>query len=306
MTKRLKKSEFILTYMIIITLACFVGGFFLGAGYMKGKIHSEQVAATEAVKEQAKKEQLLKEQKLYKEQDFVRFYYGVYAPALEVKNAHFNTLENLSGKSEKEQLSLLKELIDLAENKLQAVEKDIALATSPLLAQAQSGYAQSLRTYLDGIEQIVSAKNSNAMSPETIQAQLTLFTNSWLKAQSDLYKSIAIWESAYVTKRSLPKELPSNVTAVQWNTFPFHYRTYIAAEYLASLRLFQAFNPEDLTARLDLLLKSNEAKTLGIKDVPAAIRVLQATDAVRVGDFKNNRVKLYTDLRVPEMPMYTE
>ncbi|MGG1659609.1 hypothetical protein [Brevibacillus sp. NRS-1366] len=80
MTKRLKKSEFMMAYMIIITLACTVGGFFFGAHYMKTKLETEQTAALEAKQKEAEKERLLREQKLYSEQDFIRFYYAVYAP----------------------------------------------------------------------------------------------------------------------------------------------------------------------------------------------------------------------------------
>ncbi len=77
MTKRLKKSEFMMAYMIIITLACTVGGFFCGAHYMKTSIEAEQAAAMEAKQKEAEKEKMLREQKLYSEQDFIRFYYAV-------------------------------------------------------------------------------------------------------------------------------------------------------------------------------------------------------------------------------------
>jgi hypothetical protein len=70
------------------------------------------------------------------------------------------------------------------------------------------------------------------------------------------------------------------------------------------MKWFEPFNPEDLTARLDLLFQSSEAQTLGITDVPAAMRLLQASDAVRSGDFKQLQAKLYRNLKTPEIPLY--
>ncbi len=306
MSTRLNKSEFLLTYMIIITLACTVGGFFLGAGYMKSKMEAEQASALEAQKEQAKKERLLREQKLYSEQDFVRFYHSVYSPLLQLKQAHFQTMSQLPSLSQDAREDALDQLSKTAESTLNAVERDLPLAGSPLLAQAKASYEKSIRTYLDSIDQVLSDQNSNALAPDGIRPRLTLFTNSWLQAQGYLYKAVAMWESVYVNKMALPKQLPKNVTVSAWKEYPFHYRTYVAAEYLTQMKLYDAFNPEDLTARLDLLLRSQEASALGIKDISSAIRLLEATDAVRSGDFKELHPKLYNGLKVPELPLYRE
>lgn len=304
MTKRLKKSEFMMAYMIIITLACTVGGFFFGAHYMKTKIESEQVAAMEKEKKEAEKERLLREQKLYSEQDFIRFYYAVYAPALELKQAHFNAMARWNGMEKKEQANSLKKLIKDAEQTLKKVEKDVALPTSPLLLQAHANFSNSVRAYLDSMEQVLSDQNSNALTPASIAARMTLFRNSWLMGQEQLYQSFATWESAYVVKQPLPKDLPMTVTAAQWKKYPFHYRTYLVAASLSADKQWKTFNPEDLTARLDMLFASNDAQSLGIKDVTGAVRLLNATDAIHFGDFKQLHSRLYSGLKTPEIPLY--
>jgi hypothetical protein len=278
----------------------------LGAAYMKSKIEAEQAALLEAQKEQAEKERLLREQKLYNEQDFIRFYYSVYAPLLELKEAHFHTLARLPEQPRDAREQALDELSGKAKETLNALEKDLPLAGSPLLAQAKTYYEQSVRAYLDGIEHIRTEQNSNALTPDELQSRLTLFTNNWLKAQGFLYKALATWEAVYVNKHPLPKQLPQAVSVAAWKEYPFHYRTYLAAEYLSQMKLYDEFNPEDLTARLDMLLRSREATVLGIKEIPSAIRLLQATDAVRSGDFKQLQAKLYAGLQFPEMPIYRE
>ncbi|GED24018.1 hypothetical protein BAG01nite_01200 [Brevibacillus agri] len=304
MTKRLKKSEFMMAYMIIITLACGVGGFFFGAHYMKSSIEAEQAAALEAKQKEAEKEKLLREQKLYSEQDFIRFYYAVYAPALELKQAHFDAMANWGSLDQKGRSDALKQLEKLAEQTLKELEKKVPLPTSPLLTQAHANFTNSVRAYLDSMERIRSDQNSNAATPAAIASNLTLSQNSWLTAQEMVYHSVAAWESAYVEKKPMPQTAPATVTAAQWKQYPFHYRTYLAALFMSANKHWDSYNPEDLTARLDLLLASSESQTLGITDVAAAVKVLYATDAVHFGDFKKLNGKLYSVLNTPEIPLY--
>lgn len=304
MTKRLKRSEFMMAYMIIITLACTVGGFFFGAHYMKTSIEAEQAAAMEAKQKEAEKEKLLREQKLYSEQDFIRFYYAVYAPVLEWKQAHFEAMGKWGSLDQKGRTEALKHLEKLAQQTLKELEKNVPLPTSPLLAQAHTHYTNSVRAYLDSMEQIQSDQNSNAATPAAIASGLTLSQNSWLTAQEMVYHSVAAWESAYVVKKPMPEAVPATVTTAQWKQYPFHYRTYLAAQFMSANKRWDSYNPEDLTARLDLLLSSSESQTLGIKDVAAAVKVLHATDAVHSGDFKKLSGKLYSVLNTPEIPLY--
>ncbi|MBW5466616.1 hypothetical protein GPJ61_01840 [Brevibacillus formosus] len=302
MTKRLKRTEFMMAYMIIITLACTVGGFFFGAHYMKTQLESEQAAVLEAEKKEAEKEKLLREQKLYNEQDFIRFYYAVYAPLLDLKQAHFDTMGKWNQMSESERTEGLKQLSKLADQTRKELEKNVPLPTSPMLRQAHTTFTNSVRAYLDSMEQIRSDQNN--ATPATIGANLTLFQNNWLTAQEMVYHSIASWESAYVVKQAMPKQVPGTVNTAQWKQYPFHYRTYLAAVAMSASNQWSSYNPEDLTARLDLLIASNEVQALGIKDLAAAVKILNATDAVSAGDFKRLNTQLYSVLKAPEIPLY--
>lgn len=304
MTKRLKKSEFMMAYMIIITLACTVGGFFFGAHYMKTKIETEQAAVLEKQKQEAEKEKLLQSQKLYGEQDIIRFYYAVYGPVLDLKNKHFATMEKWQALNKKEQAEALEQLIDSAEETLENVQKSVPLQTSPLLIEARAHFTNSVRVYLDSMEQVRSDHNSNALTQSNIAERLTLFQNEWQTAQKSVFQAIATWESAYVVGEPLPAAIPTTVSVSQWKQYPFHYRTYLAAAAMSADKLWNAYNPEDLTARLDLLFAKGDAQSLGIHDVTAAIRLLKATDAVHAGDFKELKSQLYSSLQVPEIPLY--
>ncbi|PSK08036.1 hypothetical protein [Brevibacillus sp. NRRL NRS-603] len=291
-----------MAYMIIITLACTVGGFFFGAHYMKTQLESEQAAVLEAEKKEAEKEKLLREQKLYNEQDFIRFYYAVYAPLLDLKQAHFDTMGKWNQMSESERTEGLKQLSKLADQTRKELEKNVPLPTSPMLRQAHTTFTNSVRAYLDSMEQIRSDQNN--ATPASIGANLTLFQNNWLTAQEMVYHSIASWESAYVVKQAMPKQVPGTVNTAQWKQYPFHYRTYLAAVAMSASNQWSSYNPEDLTARLDLLIASNEVQALGIKDLAAAVKILNATDAVSAGDFKRLNTQLYSVLKAPEIPLY--
>ncbi|MGG1659608.1 hypothetical protein [Brevibacillus sp. NRS-1366] len=204
----------------------------------------------------------------------------------------------------KEQAESLKHLNKLAQQTKKELEKSVPLPTSPLLIQAHQLFTESLRAYLDSMEHVRSDQNSNALTPATIANSMTLFHNNWLMAQEKVYHSFAAWESAYVTKQPMPKETPTRVSTDQWKQYPFHYRTYLAAASMASGNQWQNYNPEDLTARLDMLVASTDAGTLGINDFAAAVKLLHATDAVHAGDFKDLNSRLYTGLKTPEIPLY--
>lgn len=302
MNKRLSKSEFIFAYMIIITLACFVGGFFFGAYYMKSKIEAQQAAVLEQQKLEAERERQLREQKLYSEQDFIRFYYAVYAPVQELKRAHFEKMVAWPNLDKSAQKDALEQLVEAAKQTGKQLDKEVPLPTSPLLVQAHSQFNTGVRAYLDGMKQLLSDQNSNALSPAAISSRLSL--DGWFKGSEQFYHSLAVWESAYVTKQTLPKDVPANVSADQWKQLPFHYKTYIAAHSISAHKKWESYSPEDLTARLDLLFGSDDAKNLGIKDVDAAVRLLTATDAVHSGDFKEVQGKHYSSLKAPEIPLY--
>ncbi|QQE72791.1 hypothetical protein KDJ56_12570 [Brevibacillus composti] len=302
MNKRLSKSEFLFAYMIIISLACLVGGFFFGAYYMKSKIAAEQAAIVEQQRLEAERERQLREQKLYSEQDFIRFYYAVYAPFLELKRVHFEKMEAWPDQDPATRKDSIKALIEAAKQTTTQLGKEVPLPTSPLLVQAHTQYQAGARAYLDGMKQLLSDQNNNALSPDEITARLAL--TNWFKANEQFYHSLAAWESAYVTKQPLPKELPAAVSIEQWKQLPFHYKTYLAATAMTAHNKWGGYNPEDLTARLDLLFESDDVKNLGIKDLHAAVRVLTATDAVHSGDFKEFQHKHYSSLKTPEIPLY--
>jgi hypothetical protein len=218
MATRLKKSEFFISYSIIITLACFLGGFFLGAAYMKNYYEGELQAVAEAQKKQAQHEKMLREQKLYKDQDFVQFYYNVLIPITAFKDEHFEAFANMQTATPEERNAQLKNLEKLAKNHLQEVEEAAVSPTSPLLEQAKTAYVHSLRAYLDGIEKLRSVQNSNALTVEQLSAtpELQPFVTNWFTAQNHLYHAIANWESSYVSKRAIPGDIPGTVSLQQW------------------------------------------------------------------------------------------
>ncbi|WP_400163822.1 hypothetical protein ACAF76_012200 [Brevibacillus sp. TJ4] len=304
MKKRLAKSDFMMAYMIIITLACTIGGFFFGAFYMKTEIESAQAAALEAEQREAEKEQMLKEHKLYNEQDFVRFHYAVLAPVRELQNAHFGTIDMWADLDAKGQEEALKELEKAAKETLKLLEKDVLLPTSPLLVQAHSNFTEGVRTYLARMEQVRTAQNSNALSVQEVASHFASPGENWAKAQEELYLSLANWEASYVTRQAIPQEAPETVTIAQWKQYPFHYRTYLSAVSMTREGQWTAFYPEDLATRIDNLLASSDAATIGVQDISGAVRLLYATDAIQPGDFTHLRKKIHPELKAPEIPIY--
>ncbi len=308
MSKRLTKTEYITVYAIIITLGCFVGGFFLGAAQMKATIKAELAAAAKVEREKAEKEKMLSEQKLYRDQDFIRFYYGAYNTIKECKDSHFAYAEKIRGKSHAEQISMLKELQKSVKEKANELSKVNLPDSSPLLIDAKDAYVKALQAYVAGIDQVLSDNTIDRIDADQFAAavQLPAFASLWHQADANLYKAFAIWESVYVSKQPMPKEPPANVSAVQWKQYSFLFRNYLSAEYMRQLPAFTPYSPIDLTARLDTVIDSGKMEALGSKDIASAVRILNATDAVRSGDFRNQRNRLYPGMKTPEIPLFEE
>lgn len=306
MGKRLNRADYFIAYMIIISLACFIGGFFLGAGVMKSRSQAEIEAITKEYTNKLNQDNLEKEKKLYKEEDFVSFYYNVLAPVEKFKAAHFtyqSSLENASGKEIK---SLSSDAIDEADETLKAIEQVNVPDSSPLLKQAKQEYIQSLQAYMDGMNQMIDG-DTTEMTPQALTQHLETFKRKWLRAQADFYKAVAFWEEMYVTNKPLVRKISqTNISIEQWRSYPFHLRNYITSENLYRNNVMVPYQPEDITSRIDGVISANQAKALGWRDIPFAFRVLHATDAVRPGDFKSLKSKLYPGFKSPEIRFFTE
>lgn len=309
MSNRLSRSEYLVTYMIIITLACFIGGFFLGASVMKNRIHTDLQASAKAEEAALEKERLLKEQKLYGDQDFIRFYYSITVHIQELKDKHFATAALLPGKTKSEQKSLIQELLSLASVKEKELEHATIPPSSQFLVEAKFAYLNSLDSYRTGLEQLLENLAAGNMPVESLQTMRgnNAFINQWNTALSLQYKALAMWESVYVTKQhALPQVKPSQVSPAQWKSYPFHFRNYLAAEAIVQSQKFYSFNPEDLTARIDNVLQTDTSSTFDWNDIGQASRMLEATDAVRIGDFSSMRAHLYPELKAPEIPTFSK
>lgn len=308
MSKRLTRSEYLVTYMIIITLACFVGGFFLGAGIMKTRIQANLEASTKAEEAAIEKERLLKEQKLYRDQDFIRYYYSISVHMHELKEKHFAAASVFAEKTKSEQKALLKELQDVAKAKTTELENASIPSTSQLLVDAKNMYLTSLDAYRNGIDQLLGQMVTGTVTAQNVatMGDQVIFINQWNAAEALQYKALAMWEAVYITKQPLSKVQPSQVSPAQWRGYPYHYRNYLSAESIAQSKQFYPFYAEDLTARIDTVLRGETANTFGWRDVDQAARMLEATDAVRVGDFQSMHAQLYPDLKAPEIPTFSK
>lgn len=308
MSKRLTKSEYLLTYMIIITFVCFIGGFFLGAGVMKARIQAEAEEMAKREQEQKEKEKLFQQQKMYRDQDFIRFYYGVQAHMRELKDKHFAVAQELDGKHRSEQISMIKDLLKMAETKQDELDKASLPETSPLLLDAKRAYQNSLGAYVLALEQIIDQMGTNSLSSDSFGSmrQHLGFVNEWNHAQTLYYQAMALWESVYVTKKRFTQLQPQQVASTQWKAYPFHYRNYLAAQSMSQTKQFHPFYPEDLTSRIDSVVQTVSPDSLGWKDIAHATRILQTTDAVRLGDFMALKDKLYPELKSPEIPLFSK
>lgn len=302
-SNRLSKIEYLVTYMIIISLACFIGGFFFGAHVMKNRYLEEKAAVEKAEQEKREREKKLLEQRIYKEQDLVSFYYHIYAPLENFRREHFRFLNNFQTYSEREQEDLVEHILEQATQTISEVKKGTPSHSSPLLIQAKSEYLRSLQAYTEGVDNWWTSSNHSSAS---LNQHLQQFHNLWLQAQIDFYESIALWEQANVTKQVTRLPTTQALPLTKWKTLTFHQRNYLSALNLARWKRVTEFNPEDMTAKIDSVIQSGQTEAAGWKDINQAGLALLATNAVLPDEYSKRKDTLYPNVKVPEIPLFTE
>ena len=308
MTKRLSRQEYLVIYMIILSFACLIGGFFLGASVVQSKMNEQINQLQQANNQMQQNDQLIKEKKLYREQDFTSYYYGFYQPIESFKEDYFLYVANLQGKTIEGQKKHHQDFLKIIQAKLKQLEPAIVSTTSPLLVDAKAEYIASLQTLKTSIQKVIDDPQGNTYTAQDIAAQrhLQAFTTKWLEAQKKMYHAIALWEQIYVLQHSISEVDISSVSEDNWDRLPFHYRNYLSARYMQNMHVLPQFVPHDVTAKIDLIRKKKEFESRGWQNIAIGVNVLIASNSVQAGDFSNLNKSLYPVLKLPEMPLFTK
>src|SRR5690606_29404064 len=119
------------------------------------------------------------------------------------------------------------------------------------------------------------------------------------------YEAILTWYETDRPEAASQDENPAETMAfAEWRQLNINAKNAFVAGLLHRMNSFVPFYPQDLTAKIDDLDHSGQIGKLDLADIPAAVSMLMATEAVRDGDFIRNKAKLYKHELMPQLPFF--
>lgn len=289
-----------LIFVIIISTAAFFSGVKVGADKMEDKY--DYLKATPSDPEFIDS---------YQQQDLVNFYHTVFLPYREFKSEWVAKTETIiQTENAAETNKLLKQLRQLADDKYNAISKTTMYSTSPLLQESQTELLSSIRLLGDAADKISSSSNLN--SGEQLMKEFKnnkLYKNGinyGLTAQKKYYSSMVKWSSKVNPSISLKYDFTKEISFTSWRSYSLIIKNAAVSTILTKDSIYKAYDPQDMTARIDNLIKSGNVKSMNLHSVNDVIHLLSTTDAVKENDFKKWKNKYYSEELLPQLPFFYE
>jgi hypothetical protein len=304
MDKRLTRSDFVFILVFIFMLVFALGAFFYG---MKIGSDRTEVKYTDILKKYEEKKEGLA---AYHQSYLVSFYHTVYLPFREFNSKWDQSLDEMQNEGA-DASSLMKQLSKLASEKYDAMLTQSMPDTSPLLKDAHQNYLKSLKLFNQATGGMQSKANNMAptvlMTEIDKDANFVEAKNFALQAQKQYYEAIVAWHQSVDEKAKSIDAVKNPALAFNdWNQLSLNLKDAAIASLLASNKQFFSFTPQDLTLRIDEMIKSGQAKKLNATTVPQVMDILISTQAVRPGDFVHGKAKYYPDETLPQLPFFSK
>ncbi|WP_435925204.1 hypothetical protein [Paenibacillus sp. DYY-L-2] len=247
----------------------------------------------------------------YNQQDIVTFYYAVYQPYQQFKEEYAVLNEQLGQKDSKvASAKTLKDVRDEARKQYEQISANSVAGSSPLLKQAQTDILKSLKLFDEGIDRNLSFLNGE--TGITLIHNLTSdeFTKNavdfGLKAQNKFYAAILKWSAKL--NNGIPESytFQPETTIKQWQTYSLAQKNKAVSDIMLENKLFTAYQPQDLTAKIDQMINSGKASALKLHSVSSIVKIVTETEAVQSKEFMKWKSTYYASEQLPELPFFTE
>lgn len=299
MDKRLIRTELLFTLGFLFLLVTAVAAFFLGM-----KIGKERTEARYAPKAEAAS---VLPVTAYQQQDLVSYYHTVYQPFRSFIHDWIREAGRMKAGQTSEPAARLKELSASAKQRYAEAEQADMPAVSPLLVDAQTNVLRSLKLFEQSFSQHAASKNTDAR--EMIReigsdAYYRQALEHALLAERQYFDAMVQWSASL--DPDIPEDVPDrlNMTTEAWRGQPLVLKNAMMAAELLDRLLLTDYYPHDLTARVDQFIASGQASAMGAATVEAAVDLLIRTDAVRNGDFRENRAFYDAEELLPQLPFF--
>ncbi len=303
MDKRLSRTDYMLSLLLIVMLVAIVGAFFYGI-----KIGQDKTAHKFAQMNEEQAEP--KEPSAYDQQVLVSFYHTIYLPFRQFQNKWFEQMNAIETRAQPaDTKSLLKELGRIADESYDKMETTSIPASSPLLQGAGNDYMKSLKLFSEALRRfqgestaLGSGKIIEAIGKDAYFQEAQSFA---LSAQERYYDSIVQWNLTVDPRLGNMELLDKDDLALsKWSLLNFNQKNEFIAKLLKDHHYFKHFYPQDITLRTDDLIRNGQADKLGLNMIKRTMETLMDTDAVREGDFIKGKNKYYGDETIPQLPFF--
>lgn len=301
MNKRLTKTDYMLTFLLLFVVIASLAAFFYGV-----KIGRDKTAE--------KYERILAERGeldpglgAYHQQYLVSFYHTVFLPYEEFRKkwfAHLDTIDIDSGSVRPE--SLLQELERLAEEKFRETEPMTMPDSSPLLQEAHEHYLKSLKLFAEALDRFRPGSRTGGALVAAIEsdAYFREAQNFGLAAQALYYEAIVAWHASLDPAGGRGPVRDDDLALTDWAKLDLNRKNAFIARIMEQNGHFAPYLPQDLTIRIDELILAGHAETLDLPTIAPIADMLAATDAVRAGDYERKKDKFYKGETLPQLPFY--
>ncbi|AOZ91398.1 hypothetical protein [Paenibacillus crassostreae] len=302
MQKRSSRFEmvFSLTFILVFILisAAFLSGVRVGANKVETKY--ENLAIVPSSSEFADS---------YQQQDLVTFYHTVFLPYREFKSEWVSLTDEISRTDDSNQVNkVLKQLRTLADEQYSAITKTTMYSSSPLLQEAQTDFLKSVRLFgnsADNYKMSSSLYNGEKLMNNLKQDQLYKNGVSYgLLAQKKYYISMIKWNINVDPSLKKEYDFTKDFSFDEWEGFPLIVKNAAVSTSLLTKSIYDAYDPQDMTARIDDMIQSGNADTMNLTSIGAIIKLLDRTDAVKENDFTKWNNKYYSQELLPQLPFF--
>ncbi|RUS48141.1 hypothetical protein [Cohnella sp. AR92] len=304
MDKRLARTDILFVLGFLFMLVVAVGAFFYGV-----KVGTDRAESSQAQDAKTASAEKVASPNAYSLQDLVSFYHTVFLPYREFMNEWQNAENKWLSVESTDRSASIKELVKLASDQYDSAKVAYIPPVSPLLQEAQDNYLKSLKLYMTSLSSYASSANEGTGSILLGQIKKDAFYKEAVKmaldGQTDYYHSMAMWASMVDMTVPYDTQYETQIELSKWKTLPLISRNLISAQYLQEQSLTGSFLPQDLTARIDGFLASGQAATMKLKTAGAVADLLTRTDAVREGDFLQQKSRFYATQLLPQLPFFS-
>lgn len=302
MEKRLNRTDYVFALTFIFMLVVALGAFFYGLrlGQERSDAKYEGVIA--------KKNEEAKGYTAYDQQYLVSYYHTIYQPYREFHKKWFEKMDELTSNKSTDGSMALKELAKLADETYSTLSGKTMPDSSPLLQDGLKDNLRSLKLFGEALTSHASKANAQPttelVSTLDRDAYIIEAKNFALKADKEYYDAILKWNET-INPQFKPIDVSKPLALKEWSALSLNMKNDYCAQLLIASKLFKAFTPQDLAARIDEMIANGQTAKMNLTGVAQVVDVLMATDAVRPGDFLRYKSKWYANETLPQLPFFT-